>query len=95
MPPLQIEIEGRTFYSTIFFSRVSVTIDHVKAAYELAERHRDFRSLVELCNDPQHGSTSRIRVLLEKYGEEFAFALYHFYVEQGESSCLFTEVIDL
>lgn len=63
-----------------------VSIDKVKQAYELAERHRDFRSLVGLCNDPVHGSTTRIRSLMEKYGEEFAFALYHFYVEKGERS---------
>ncbi|KAI5479591.1 nuclear pore complex protein Nup133 [Pseudohyphozyma bogoriensis] len=66
------------------FIRTLVSIGKVTNAYDLAERYRDFRSLVELCNDGQHGSPGRIRLFMQKYSEEFAFALYHFYVEKGQ-----------
>lgn len=58
-------------------------LDKVSHAYELAERHADFRSLVELCNDPTNGSDSRTRFFIEKYAADFAFELYRFLVEMG------------
>lgn len=62
-----------------------VSVDKVTHAYDLAERHGDFESLVELCNDPQHGSESRTRFFLQKYEEKFAFALYRYYLAEGKS----------
>lgn len=52
-------------------------------AYDLAERYRDFKSLVALCNDPQIGSTVRVGFYIDKYKQDFAFALYQYYLEQG------------
>lgn len=61
----------------------SVSIGKVLPAYELAERHRDFRALVELCNDSRHGSASRLQYFMNRYAEDFAFPLYQFYIEKG------------
>lgn len=66
------------------FLHILVAVGKVSEAYELAERYRDFRALVELCNHPQHGSTSRIRFFMGKYAEDFAFSLYQYYIEKGE-----------
>jgi nuclear pore complex protein Nup133 len=66
---------------------LTVTVGKVNHAYELAERHRDFRALVELCNHPQHGSRQRIQFFMDKYREEFAFSLYQFYIEKSELRC--------
>ncbi|ORY72608.1 methyltransferase type 11 [Leucosporidium creatinivorum] len=66
------------------FLRTLVTVGKVNQAYELAERHRDFRALVELCNHPQHGSLQRIQFFMDKYREEFAFSLYQFYIEKDQ-----------
>ncbi|GAA5919787.1 hypothetical protein JCM1841_005860 [Sporobolomyces salmonicolor] len=66
------------------FIRTLVSIDKVSSAFELAERHRDFRSLVELSTDEAHGSPSRVRLFLDKYAEDFAFPLYQFYLEKGQ-----------
>lgn len=64
----------------------TVDLDKILQAYELAERHQDFRSLVELSTDPKHGSASRIRSFMEKYSEDFAFALYNYFLEKGQYS---------
>lgn len=66
------------------FIRTLVSIGKVTHAYELAERFGDFHSLVELCNDPTHGSVPRTRFFLQKYGDAFAFELYQFYIEKGQ-----------
>ncbi|GAA5863802.1 hypothetical protein JCM1840_005771 [Sporobolomyces johnsonii] len=66
------------------FIRTLVSIDKVSSAFELAERHRDFRSLVELSTDEAHGSQSRVRLFLDKYAQDFAFPLYQFYLEKGQ-----------
>lgn len=62
----------------------AVSIGKIAPAFELAERHRDFRALVELCNDTRHGSPARIQYFMGKYAEDFAFSLYQFYVERGK-----------
>jgi nuclear pore complex protein Nup133 len=62
----------------------TVTIGKVPTAYKLAERHRDFRALVELCTDVQHGSPARVRYFMGKYSRDFAFSLYQYYLERGE-----------
>lgn len=65
--------------------RFVVRLSRTNAAYDLAERYRDFRSLVVLCNDPTIGSSARVHHYIQKYQEEFAFALYDWYLESGES----------
>lgn len=62
---------------------IAVSIDRVNIAYDLAERYRDFRSLVQLCNDPRTGSPLRVQFYIERYREDFAFALYTWYREQN------------
>ncbi|GAA6016956.1 hypothetical protein JCM11491_006924 [Sporobolomyces phaffii] len=66
------------------FIKTLVSIDKVPAAFELAERHEDFRSLVELSTDPRHGSTLKVRSFLDTYGQDFAFPLYGYYLERGQ-----------
>ncbi|KAM0753804.1 methyltransferase type 11 [Meredithblackwellia eburnea MCA 4105] len=70
------------------FIRTLVSIGKVTHAFDLAERFRDFRSLVELCNDPEHGSKQRTRFFLQKYSEAFAVELYQYYVEKGHFRAL-------
>ncbi|PWN48686.1 hypothetical protein IE53DRAFT_389101 [Violaceomyces palustris] len=54
-------------------------------AFSLAERHGDFRTLTELCNDPSMGDPSaRVEHYLLKYQQGFAFELYQWYIEQGQ-----------
>ena len=54
-------------------------------AYDLAENHSDFPTLVYLCHDPVAGKGSaQIQIYIERFGEEFAFVLYQWYIDQGE-----------
>ncbi|GAA5852763.1 hypothetical protein JCM3766R1_006149 [Sporobolomyces carnicolor] len=66
------------------FIKTLVSIGQVPAAFELAERHQDFRSLVELATDPRHGSIANVRAYLDEYGQSFAFPLYEYYLEKGQ-----------
>ncbi|GAA6061596.1 hypothetical protein JCM10212_000904 [Sporobolomyces blumeae] len=70
------------------FLKTLVSIGKVSSAYELAERHRDFRSLVELSTDLKHGSDFKVRSFLDKYQKEFAFPLYEYYLENGQHRTL-------
>ncbi|GAA5905117.1 Nup133p [Sporobolomyces salmoneus] len=70
------------------FIKTLVSIEKISAAFELAERHSDFRSLVELSTDLRHGSLPKVRSFLDKYGKEFAFPLYEYYLEQGQTRSL-------
>ncbi|GAA5966313.1 hypothetical protein JCM3765_005253 [Sporobolomyces pararoseus] len=70
------------------FIKTLVSIDKVPAAFELAERHEDFRSLVELSTDAKHGSISQVRSFLDEYGADFAFPLYEYYLEKGQTRAL-------
>ena len=65
---------------------MTAQLARTNVAYDLAERYRDFKSLVLLCEDPQTGSPIRVQFYIEKYGEEFAFSLYQFYLENSTSS---------
>jgi nuclear pore complex protein Nup133 len=60
-----------------------VPIGRSKQALELAEHHRDFRALVELCNNKAVGDYSRIQYYIERFKEDFAFELYRWYIEKG------------
>ncbi|KAN0064821.1 hypothetical protein ACQY0O_001878 [Thecaphora frezii] len=69
-----------------------VDIGRSDRAFSLAERHADFLTLTELCNNAQLGrSEARIEHYLEKYGEAFAFELYGWMVEQGQQRRLLTQ----
>lgn len=76
---------------------IIVEIDRVSHAYDLAEHHRDYETLVWLCHAPgisqdqksKHGSgtgTARLQGYIERFGQEFAFVLYQWYIDQG--ACL-------
>ncbi|WVO24839.1 uncharacterized protein IAS62_006218 [Cryptococcus decagattii] len=74
--------------------RPLVSVDRISEAYELAEHHHDFPTLVMLCNDPIAGQgkgDSRIQVYIEKFGEDFAFELYRWYIDQGQPHALLTQ----
>ncbi|GAA5890992.1 hypothetical protein JCM8208_003123 [Rhodotorula glutinis] len=66
------------------FINTLVAVGKVGAAFELGERHGDFKSLVRLSNDAAHGSPARISAYLDRYGKDFAFPLYTFYLEHGK-----------
>jgi nuclear pore complex protein Nup133 len=66
-----------------FVDGPAVRISRSNVAYDLAERYRDFRSLVILSNDAAIGSPQRVQFYIEKYKEDFAFSLYSWYLEQG------------
>ena len=54
-------------------------------AFSLAERHRAFRTLAELCTDERAGSELSItQHYLDRYGKEFAFELFSHYIEHGQ-----------
>ena len=63
---------------------MTAQLARTNVAYDLAERYRDFKSLVLLCEDAQTGSPIRVQFYIEKYGEEFAFSLYQFYLENSK-----------
>lgn len=62
--------------------------DRISEAYELAEHHNDFVTLVSLCHDTKAGKgEGKIQTYIERFGEEFAFVLYQWYIDQGSLSC--------
>jgi nuclear pore complex protein Nup133 len=73
---------------------VSVLIDRVSQAYDLAEHHNDYETLVWLCHDTMAGRAGsaggksdgivRLQGYIERFGEEFAFVLYQWYIDQSE-----------
>jgi len=57
-------------------------------ALDIAEIYRDYKSLVELCLEPREEDVhryervhERLEYYLMHYGEEFAFTLYNFYLQ--------------
>ncbi|ORY21434.1 Non-repetitive/WGA-negative nucleoporin C-terminal-domain-containing protein, partial [Naematelia encephala] len=72
--------------------RPLVNIDRVDEAYALAEHHSDFPTLVHLCHDPVAGAgPDRLQVFIERFGEEFAFVLYQWYIDQGQLHSLLSQ----
>jgi len=66
-------------------ANILVAIDRIREAYDLAENHYDLPTLVWLCHDPVAGSgQARIQRYIERFGEEFAFILYEWYIQQGQ-----------
>lgn len=65
-------------------------MDLAEHAYALAERHEDFETLVWLCHldiplakrDARQG-VERVQQYIERFGREFAFVLYQWYIDQG------------
>jgi nuclear pore complex protein Nup133 len=71
-----------------------VHVGRTDRALYLAEQHRDFASLTELCSGPTSSAEQRphrLRHYLNKYGEPFAVALYTFYVQTGQMHTLLTQ----
>ncbi|WWC66609.1 uncharacterized protein I206_100512 [Kwoniella pini CBS 10737] len=65
--------------------RPLVAIDRLSEAYELAENHTDYLTLVILCHNQAKSDTARLQRYIERFGEEFAFVLYHWYIDQGQA----------
>ncbi|WWD09172.1 hypothetical protein V865_007294 [Kwoniella europaea PYCC6329] len=65
--------------------RPLVSIDRLSEAYELAENHTDYLTLVMLCHDQANPDTARLQRYIERFGEEFAFVLYQWYIDQGQA----------
>ncbi|PWN90524.1 hypothetical protein FA10DRAFT_266983 [Acaromyces ingoldii] len=65
-----------------------VSIGRQERAFNLAEKHRDFRTLTELCNLPEAFSQTRINHYLHKYRHAFAFELYRWYLEKNKARML-------
>lgn len=65
--------------------RPLVDIDRVQEAFALAEHHRDFPTLVYLCQHPLATSgPARIQAYIERFQSQFAFVLYQWYIDQGQ-----------
>lgn len=54
-------------------------------AYSLAEQFRDFPTLVYLCESSADGV--RVQGYIERFGNDFAFELYQWYIQNGEDLC--------
>lgn len=63
--------------------RPLVEIDRVDEAYDLAEQFRDFATLVYLCE--KSADHARVQGYIERFGNAFAFELYQWYIQRGES----------
>ncbi|GAA6004642.1 hypothetical protein JCM10207_000965 [Rhodosporidiobolus poonsookiae] len=68
--------------------RTLVSVGKVPAAFQLAEQHHDFSSLVELALDATHGSPAKVKRFLDDYADAFAFPLYRFYLDKGMTRAL-------
>ncbi|GAA94087.1 uncharacterized protein L969DRAFT_16305 [Mixia osmundae IAM 14324] len=56
--------------------------DLIEPAYALAERSKDYRSLVELSTSAATGNQQRIKEYMSVYKDDFAFELYQYYIQQ-------------
>nr|XP_019002973.1 uncharacterized protein I203_04767 [Kwoniella mangroviensis CBS 8507]OCF66434.1 hypothetical protein I203_04767 [Kwoniella mangroviensis CBS 8507] len=65
--------------------RPLVSIDRLSEAYELAENHTDYLTLVILCHEQANSDTARLQRYIERFGDEFAFVLYQWYIDQGQA----------
>ncbi|SJX63081.1 uncharacterized protein SRS1_13907 [Sporisorium reilianum f. sp. reilianum] len=70
------------------FIRPLVSIGRSDRSFALAEQYDDFRTLVELCNEPSLRSEARTDTYLERYQQAFAFELYTWYIEHGQQRTL-------
>lgn len=66
-----------------------VSMGRPDRAFGLAERHRDFRTLTELCLDPATGDPQpQIHNYLRRYRQNFAFELYKYWLDHGKTADL-------
>ncbi|CAO1614120.1 unnamed protein product [Parajaminaea phylloscopi] len=64
-----------------------VDIGRPDRAFGLAERHRDFRTLTELCLNPATGDPQpQIQHYLRRYKQDFAFELYQYWLDNGRTA---------
>ncbi|KAF7294905.1 Methyltransferase type 11 [Mycena indigotica] len=81
----------------IFLKLFSGKHGHAAAALTLAEKYRDFSSLVALCHQedvyPPHKNPNalKIQTYIEKFDEEFTNELYKWYIQHGELRVLFSQ----
>ncbi len=73
------------------FIRPLVGVGRSDRAFALAEQYEDYRTLVELCNEPTLRNEARTETYLERYGESFAFELYNWYEQHGLQRTLLTQ----
>ena len=66
-----------------------VLINKSDIAFNLAEKHKAFRILTELCTNDNVGSIDRIKYYLDLFGNQFGFELFKWYVENGKLWTLF------
>ncbi|KAH8833666.1 Non-repetitive/WGA-negative nucleoporin C-terminal-domain-containing protein [Flagelloscypha sp. PMI_526] len=72
----------------------------LNAAMSLAEKDRDFSSLVMLCHrdtlfpPESNPHIDRIQTYVNTYGENFAFPLFQWYIQHGELRLMFADVLD-
>ncbi|KAH9484254.1 Nucleoporin nup132 [Psilocybe cubensis] len=70
---------------------------HQEAAFKLAERYNDYTSLVLLSHQeivyPPHQNphTDRIKLYIQKYGEDFTSELFRWYIQNGEVRTMFDQ----
>ncbi|GAC97422.1 subunit of the Nup84p subcomplex of the nuclear pore complex [Pseudozyma hubeiensis SY62] len=73
------------------FIRPLVSIHRSDRAFTLAEQYSDFRTLVELSQEPNLQSDARTETYLERYQQAFAYELYNWYIEHHQQRKLLTQ----
>jgi hypothetical protein len=75
-------------YESWGVSLILATFGRSDKALDIAESFRDYKSLVELCLEPRDEDVhraervhERLEYYLMHYGEDFAFTLYNFYLQ--------------
>jgi len=85
-----LQEEFRLARSQIILSLVD--IGRSDRSFHLAEKHKDFRVLTQLCCSLKGSKQAiRIRSYLEKYKRAFAFGLYNYYIQEGMLTKLLEE----
>lgn len=88
----ELSVFGATYRSARpLFIKPLVSIGRSDKAFSLAEQYSDFRTLVELSQEPQLRSDARLETYLDRYKEKFAFELYSWYIEDGQPRTLLTQ----
>ncbi|KAF8892544.1 Non-repetitive/WGA-negative nucleoporin C-terminal-domain-containing protein [Infundibulicybe gibba] len=70
---------------------------HAEAAFDLAEKYRDFTSLAALCHrdnaypPEENPNAPRIQSYIERFKEEFTTELYRWYIQHGELRLMFSQ----
>lgn len=62
-----------------------VEVDRAPYAFKLGEQYRDYRMLVELSHS-RFAAPGQTQSYMQRFGEDFAFELYQWLIEQGERS---------